>query len=132
MKGDGTAIEQVPRLTVGVDCPSTDQSRIAEVQPALAGPTYLSVGLGDEHRLALMDGDLRRADLNFERHRRRPFLMLLGSRSRRNGAHDRHRRRADIRVTAPRRTPAVSSHGVFTLAVRIGYACCCGGKIAPL
>src|SRR6516225_9576830 len=119
MKGDGTAIEQIPTLTVGIDRPRTDQSGIAEVQPALAGPSYLPVGLGDEHSLALMDGDLRRADLNFERHGRPPFSCSKVRDLQRKGAHDRHPR-AVARLTVPRRNPAASVHDVFTLAVRIG------------
>ena len=39
----------------------------------VAGPVHLPVALRQQHRLPLMDGDLRRADLHLERHPRVPF-----------------------------------------------------------
>ena len=39
----------------------------------VAGPVHLPVALRQQHRLTLMDGDLRRADLHPERHPRVPF-----------------------------------------------------------
>ena len=66
--GDGAAVQQVPRLAVGIDRPGADHPGVAEIQPAFAGPVHLPVGLGHQHRLPLMDGDLRGADLNLERH----------------------------------------------------------------
>ena len=73
MVGDGAAIQQVPRLAVGIDRPGADHPGVAEIQPAFAGPVHLPVGFGHQHRLSLVDGDLRRADLNLERHPRVPF-----------------------------------------------------------
>ena len=73
MRGDSAAIQQVPRLAVGIDRPGADHPGVTKIQPTVAGPVHLPVGLRQQHRLCLMDGDLRRADLNLERHPRVPF-----------------------------------------------------------
>jgi hypothetical protein len=67
---DGAAVQEVPRFAIGVDRPSIDHSGVAEVKPADAGRAYLPVRRGHQHRLALMDRGLCRADLNLERHTR--------------------------------------------------------------
>src|SRR5262249_11810917 len=68
MVGDGAAIQQIPRRAVGIDCPGTDHTGVTEIQPTVAGPVHLPVRLRHQHRLSLMDGDLRGANLNLERH----------------------------------------------------------------
>ena len=62
------AVEQVPWLAVGVHCPAADHAGVVEVETLLARPVDLTVGLAEEHRVPLMDRELRRAYLNFERH----------------------------------------------------------------
>ena len=82
MRGDGAAIQQVPRLAIGIDRPGADHPGVTKIQPAVAGPVHLPVGLGQQHRLPLMDGDLRRADLNLERHPHTPLYSHLSAASR--------------------------------------------------
>src|ERR1700730_6050189 len=65
---DGAAVQQFPRFAVGIDRPAADKARIEEIQALFARPIDLPVLLADQHRLALMDGDLRWADLNLDRH----------------------------------------------------------------
>ena len=65
---DGTAVQQLPRLAVGVNRPTADDPRIKKVKTLFARPIDLPVRLADEDRLALMDGDLRWTNLNLERH----------------------------------------------------------------
>ena len=68
MRGDSAAIQQVPRLAIGIDRPGADHPGVAKIQPTFARPVHLPVGLGHQHRLPLMDGDLGGADLHLERH----------------------------------------------------------------
>src|SRR5262249_7466781 len=65
---DGTAVQQFPRFTIGVNRPIADNPRVKKVHPFLARPGDLPVRLADEHRLTLVDRDLGRTDLNFKRH----------------------------------------------------------------
>src|SRR5258708_2168708 len=65
---DGAAAQRFPGHAVGIDRPVTDHPSIEEVEPFLARRIDLSILLGDQHRLALMDGDLRGANLYPERH----------------------------------------------------------------
>ena len=72
--GDRAAVQQVPLLSIGIDVPTADDPGIEEVQTFVAGPGNLAVRVGDQHRLPLVDRDLRRADLNLESHRLGPFF----------------------------------------------------------
>jgi hypothetical protein len=65
---DGAAIDWLPRLAIGIDGPTAEDARIAEIEAFFAGPFDLAVGLADQHRLALVDGDLLWTDLHLERH----------------------------------------------------------------
>jgi hypothetical protein len=65
---DGTAVQQLPQLAVGVNRPVADNPRVEKVQALLARPVDLPVMLADEHRLALVDGNLWWANLNLECH----------------------------------------------------------------
>jgi hypothetical protein len=51
---------------------AADHAGVVEVETLLARPVDLTVGLAEEHGVPLMDRELRRAYLNFERH-----LLLL-------------------------------------------------------
>jgi hypothetical protein len=66
MRCNRASVQQVPRLPVRVDLPSADDPGVAEVKPALAWPIHLTIRLGDQYRLRLMDCDERWADLNLE------------------------------------------------------------------
>ncbi|TPV99228.1 MAG: hypothetical protein USCAAHI_01326 [Beijerinckiaceae bacterium] len=66
--GDGTAVQKLPRFSIGVDGPTADNARIEEVKAPFTWPIDLSVGITDQDGLALVDGDLRWTDLNHERH----------------------------------------------------------------
>src|SRR5262249_18934558 len=65
---DGAAIQQVPGYAVGIDRPAAENSGVEEEEPAIARPTDLGIELGHQHRLAMVNGNLRRPHLNFERH----------------------------------------------------------------
>src|SRR5215472_8910451 len=65
---DGAAVQQFPGFAVGGDGPTADHPRIEEVETLFARPVDLPVLFTDQHRLALVDGDLRWADLNLDRH----------------------------------------------------------------
>jgi hypothetical protein len=65
---DGAAIECLPRLAIRVDRPTAEDTRITEIKALFAGPFDLAVRLGNQHRLALVYGDLLRTDLYLERH----------------------------------------------------------------
>lgn len=76
--GDSAAIQKLPRFSVGEDSPAADNTCIEEIEPLFAWPIYLSVQVADKDGLCLMDGDLRRTDLNLERHGARlSFLTPL-------------------------------------------------------
>src|SRR5258708_641642 len=66
--GDGAAAEQFPGLTVCVDGPAADRACIEEIQTLLGWPVDLAVQLAYQDCLTLMNGDLWRTDLDFERH----------------------------------------------------------------
>src|SRR5262249_31374794 len=63
-----TAVQQVPGLALGIDRPVADNPGVEKVKALLARPVDLPVRLADEHRLTLMDGDLRWANVNLECH----------------------------------------------------------------
>ena len=65
---DRAAVQQLPRFAVGVNRPTADDPRVEEVQTLLARPSDLPVRLADEHRLTLVDGNLRWTNVNLERH----------------------------------------------------------------
>ncbi len=67
---DRAAVDQFPGRSVRVDRPGADQPGVEKIQPFVAGPVDLPVRFGDQDRHGLMDGDLRRADLDLERHER--------------------------------------------------------------
>jgi hypothetical protein len=50
-----TSIEELPRLAVGVDSPTADDSRVKEIEPLFAGPVNLSIRFTDQDCLAVMD-----------------------------------------------------------------------------
>src|SRR6266404_2492998 len=54
--------------------PAADNPRIEEIKALFARPIDLPVLLADQHRLALVDGDLRWADLDLDRHAVLPLL----------------------------------------------------------
>ena len=66
--GDGAAVQKVPWLAIGVNRPTAEHAGIEEEEAAFARPADLGVEIGDQHGLAMVDGDLRRTNLNFERH----------------------------------------------------------------
>ncbi len=70
--GRRAAVQQVPSHAVGVDRPGADHPRVEEIQAHRRRPSDLPVRLGDQHRVARVDGKLRRADLDLERHARLP------------------------------------------------------------
>src|SRR5262249_18323339 len=76
---DGTAVQQLPRLAVGIDRPVADNPGVEKVKALLARPVDLPVRLADEHRLTLMDGDLRWANVNLECHGVRPHGCTRGA-----------------------------------------------------
>ncbi len=66
--------QQLPRVTVDVYRPSTDETRVAVEQPSLARLVHLAVGLGDQDAFADIDRQLCWPDADFIAHRR--FLGL--------------------------------------------------------
>src|ERR1700730_13835300 len=66
--GDGPAVQKLPRFSIGVDGPTADNARIEEIKAPFTWPIDLSVGVADQDGLALVDGDLRRTDLNHKWH----------------------------------------------------------------
>ena len=66
--GDGAAVQQVPRLAVGRDRHGGDHAGVEEIQALVRRPIHLAVRIGDQHGLRVVDGDLRRADFDLERH----------------------------------------------------------------
>ena len=66
--GAGAAVQQVPRLAVGVDHPAGDQTGVEEVETLFRGPLHMAVRVGDQHGLRVVDGDLWRTDFDLERH----------------------------------------------------------------
>src|SRR5262249_42952678 len=72
---NGTAVQQLPGLAVSVDRPVADDPRVKEVQTLLTRPRDCPVRVGDEHCLALMNGNLGRPNLNLKCH----YVLLNGS-----------------------------------------------------
>jgi hypothetical protein len=68
----------LPGLAVSVDRPVADDPRVEEVQALLARPRNRPIRVSDEHRLTLVDSNLRWTNLNLERH----YVLLNGSLSR--------------------------------------------------
>src|SRR6185312_6085035 len=66
--GGRAAVEQVPRLAVGIHGPAADHAGVVEVETLLARPVDLTVEFAEEHGVPLMDRELRRPYLDFERH----------------------------------------------------------------
>jgi hypothetical protein len=60
---DRAAIEQLPRLAIRINGPTTEDARITEIEAFFTRPFDLAVGLADQYRLALVDRDLLWADL---------------------------------------------------------------------
>src|SRR5262249_39360557 len=81
----GAAVQQLPGFAVGIYGPTADNACIEEIETLLARPVDLPAVLGDQHRLALMYGDLRWANLDFEWHSTPPYSCsppaLRGQRS---------------------------------------------------
>src|SRR5262245_2395960 len=75
---DRTAVQQLPRFAVGVNRPVAHYPRVEKVKALLARPVDLPVMLADEHRLALVDGNLGGADLNLECHGVVLIALLVG------------------------------------------------------
>src|SRR5207248_8692855 len=71
---DGAAVQQFPRFAIGINGPTADDARVEEVEALFARPVDLPVLLADQHRLALVDGDLGWADLDLERHDCSPLM----------------------------------------------------------
>src|SRR5262245_21130976 len=65
---DGAAVQEVPGDAIGINCPAAEDASVEEEEAAVARPGDLGIELGHQHRLALVNGDLRRTDLYFERH----------------------------------------------------------------
>src|SRR5450631_1910024 len=65
---DRAAVQQLPRFAIGVDGPTADDARIEKVKAPFAWPIDLSVGVANQDGLALMDRNLRRTNLDLERH----------------------------------------------------------------
>src|SRR5215471_16003787 len=65
---DGAAVQELPRLAIGIDGPTADNPGIEEIQPFFTRPVDLPVLLADQHGLTLVDRDQWRADLDLERH----------------------------------------------------------------
>jgi hypothetical protein len=68
--------QQFPGFAVGKDGPAADNPRIEEIKAFFARPIDLPVFLADQHCLTLVDGDLRRADLDLDRHVVLPWLSV--------------------------------------------------------
>ena len=96
---DGAAIQQFPGFAVGIDGPAADDAGIEEIETLFARPVDLPVLLADQHRLTLVDGDLRWADLDLERHEVLPLWSARRA-ARRRG-----------RVPAPRVYRVVRRYG---------------------
>ena len=71
---DRPTVQQVPGHAVGINIPTADHPCVEKVQPLVTGPFDLTIGIGNQYGLALVDGDLRWADLHFERHFSGPLL----------------------------------------------------------
>jgi len=65
---DGAAVQEVPGHAVGINCPATEDARVEEEQSALAWPVDPGVELGHQHGLTMVNGNLRRTNVYFERH----------------------------------------------------------------
>src|SRR5262245_20533379 len=65
---DGAAVQEVPGDAVGINCPAAEDASVEEEEAAVARPGDLGIELGHQHGLAMVNGDLRRTDLYFERH----------------------------------------------------------------
>src|ERR1700730_852702 len=63
---DGPAVQQFPGFAVGINGPAADNPCIEQIEALLA----------DQHRLALVDGDLRWADLDLDRYAVLPSRVL--------------------------------------------------------
>jgi hypothetical protein len=63
------SIEEIPRLAVRVNGPTVDDSRVEEIESLLAGRVDLSIGFTYQYRLAVVDRNLVRTNLNLEGHR---------------------------------------------------------------
>ena len=74
---DRPGVQELPVIAVCVDLPGTDDPRIPDKEPALCRPSDLSVEIGDQQTMTLIDGQQRRADSNFERHREIPELRIF-------------------------------------------------------
>src|SRR5690554_555809 len=66
--GRGATGQEVPWLAVGIDPPAAEDTCVVEIEAAITGPIDLSIKPGDQHRLAVVNGDLWRTDLDFEWH----------------------------------------------------------------
>ncbi len=71
--GDVAAVQEIPRLAVGEDLPRRDYPGVRMVEALVRRPPNLTVRLGDEHAVALVDRKPRRSDCDLERH---DFLSL--------------------------------------------------------
>jgi hypothetical protein len=68
--GDRAAVQENPRLAIGVNSPTADHPRIIEIETLLARPIDLTVRIADQQRLTVVDRCLVRTDLNLEWHLR--------------------------------------------------------------
>jgi hypothetical protein len=78
----GAAVQQLPGFAVGKDGSAADNPRIEEIKALFARPIDLPVLFADQHGLALVDGDLRWADLDLDRHAMLPLLAVTKAVSR--------------------------------------------------
>src|SRR5262249_49169078 len=117
---DGAAVQQIPGYAVGIDRPVAENTGIEEEEPAIARPADLGIELGHQHRLAMVNGNLRRPHLNLERHH---FASSNLSASRVRQAVDRPWTGRGLAVDWPARrpwpmhVPRPVAHGVATSAV---------------
>jgi hypothetical protein len=75
--GDRARVQELPVIAICVDLPGTDDPDIPDKKPAFCRPSDLSVEIGDQQTMTLIDGQQRRADSNFERHREIPELRIF-------------------------------------------------------
>jgi hypothetical protein len=69
----GAGVQQLPGFAVCIYGPTADNARIEEIETLRARPVDLPGLLADQHRLALVYGDLRWADLYPEWHSTPPW-----------------------------------------------------------
>ena len=113
------AVQQVPPHAVRVERPGTDHPRVEEIQSHGGRPGNLAIRLGDQHRIALVDGKLRRTDFDFERHGRASLRNCCADQTRQDAALQANRNgRLPGRGKPPARQPNLVRPGRSSATTR--------------